>query len=327
MTRLCLYDRHEPERDRWIPGDRFVRPVVRRILRGPHRPGGLDRVLINLCSGLDELGVSYVVNLPFDKLCDDDLVAVLGRGPKCLDGYNRRNRIMGGIGMTSHPAEWPHLFEHYPIVRYLQHCEWVCRVYAAYYGADRVACWPVGIDTHAWQPVAASAKTTDFLIYDKIRWEHEHHEFELINPIQAALRSRGLTWETIRYGAYHIDAYRAALARCRAMVFLCEHETQGLAYQEAMSTGVPILAWDPGWWLDPNRFKWNADHTPTTSVPFFAARCGRRFQDFKAFPAELDSFVAQLRQDEFDPRGYVVETLPLHKCASRFVQLANEVLP
>jgi glycosyltransferase involved in cell wall biosynthesis len=30
------------------------------------------------------------------------------------------------------------------------------------------------------------------------------------------------------------------------MVFLCEHETQGFAYQQALSCGVPIIAWDRG---------------------------------------------------------------------------------
>lgn len=327
MSRLCLYDIRDPEVDRWVPGDRYVRPIVRRIVRGKHRPGGLDRVLINLCLGLDELGERYVVNLPFRKLKDDDRVCVLGRGVNCLMNYHRPNRIMGGIGMMTHPAEWPDLFERYPIVRYLQHCEWGRRICASYYGEDKVACWPVGIDTKEWAPAPASAKTVDFLVYDKIRWEHSRYEAELLNPIFDALRARQLTWETVRYGAYRLEDYRAALVRCRAMLFLCEHESQGIAYQEAMSAGVPVLAWDPGWWLDPNRFQWNADHTPASSVPFFDARCGRRFRDFAAFPAELDAFVAQLRRNEFDPRAYIVETLPLAKCAAHFLRLANEVLP
>lgn len=350
MSRLCLYDIQEPEYDRWLPGDRFIRPIVRRTVRGPRRPSGLDRVLLNLRLGLDQLGLSYEVNLPFQKLRDDDHVCVLGRGVHCLDGYNRPNRIMGGIGMMTHPAEWPDLCDRHPVVRYLQHCEWGRRMYAAYYGQHRVSCWAVGIDADAWQPVPPKAKTTDFLIYDKIRWNRDHYEVQLLNPILEALRARGLTWEVLRYNSYApeayrsvfsfskdlyrrrfvsgrgFDTYRLALNRCRAMLFLCENESQGLAYQEAMASGLPVLAWDQGWWLDPNRFKWNADPTPATSVPFFDARCGRRFRDFAAFPAELDLFLTQLRQGNFDPRGYVVETLPLHQCAAHFVQLANEVL-
>ena len=35
------------------------------------------------------------------------------------------------------------------------------------------------------------------------------------------------------------------------MVFLCEHENQDIAYQQALACGVPILAWDRGgYWQD-----------------------------------------------------------------------------
>jgi len=37
----------------------------------------------------------------------------------------------------------------------------------------------------------------------------------------------------------------AALSRGRSMLFLCEHETQGLAYQQAIAAGLTILDWDP----------------------------------------------------------------------------------
>ena len=46
--------------------------------------------------------------------------------------------------------------------------------------------------------------------------------------------------DAIRF--YREEEYRAALNKCRAMVFLCEHETQGIAYQQALSCDVPIFA-------------------------------------------------------------------------------------
>lgn len=326
MNRFVIIDRKEPGRDRWVPGDRYLRPAIRRLIRGPHIPGGLDRVQLNLCRGLDEIGVRYAVNPSIDGIRDEDLVTVLGRGGNCLDGYDRSNRIMAGIGLMTHPAEWPNLFEEYPVVRYLQHCEWVRRLYASYYGNTRVTCWPVGIDTYAWTPTPDRKKTTDFLLYDKIRWEHSRYERELINPILATLRAHNLSSETLRYGSYDPNAYRTALSRCRAMLFLCEHESQGIAYQEAMSAGVPVLAWDQGWWLDPNRFKWNAANTPATSVPFFDQRCGIKFQDGSDFSEKLELFLHLMQRGAFDPRSYVTENLTLAKCASHFTQLAKEVL-
>src|SRR5665213_1509618 len=107
MNRLCLNYRREPETNRWLPGDRFVRPVVRRLVRGRPRAGGLDKVFINLRLGLDQLGISYELNLPYEKLRPSDRVAVLGLGRHCLDGYDRPNPIVAGIGLMTHPSEWP----------------------------------------------------------------------------------------------------------------------------------------------------------------------------------------------------------------------------
>src|SRR5689334_12938444 len=121
MNRICLYYRREPERNRWVPGDRFVRPLVRRIIRGRPRPGGIDKVFINLCLGLDRLGQHYEVNLPFEQLRDDDRVGVLGVGRYSLVGYDRPNPIVAGIGLMTHPSEWPSLLADYPVAFYLQH--------------------------------------------------------------------------------------------------------------------------------------------------------------------------------------------------------------
>ena len=124
MSRICLYYKREPECDRWILGDRYIRPLIRRLVRGKPRAGGIDKVFINLCLGLDKLGIKYEVNLPFKKIKDDDLIGILGRGRNCLNGYDRPNPIVAGIGLMTHPSEWSTLCEDYPVVKYLQHSEW-----------------------------------------------------------------------------------------------------------------------------------------------------------------------------------------------------------
>ena len=46
------------------------------------------------------------------------------------------------------------------------------------------------------------------------------------------------------------------------MIFLCEHETQGIAYQQALSRNVPILAWDRGGdWQDPTYYPERVSNT------------------------------------------------------------------
>lgn len=318
VSRLCLYYRREPERDRWLPGDRFVRPALRRLLRGRPRPGGLDKVLINLRLGLDQLGVPYEINLPFRRLQPGDRVGVLGVGRHCLDGYDRPNPIVAGIGLMTHPSQWPTLCHDYPVARYLQHSAWCDAVYRPWFG-DRCAIWPVGIDTDRWQPAPAAAKTTDFLLYDKIHWDHAGREQSLLAPIRAELARHGCSHETLRYGSYQPGDYQAALARCRAMIFLSAHESQGIAAQEAMASGLPLLAWDPGFVEDPERFQWGQPEIPATSVPYFDARCGLTFRDAVAFAAQLPGFLELLRAGRLAPRDYILENLTLRQCATRFL--------
>jgi glycosyltransferase involved in cell wall biosynthesis len=323
MGRNCLYFVREPERDRWLPADRFVRPLIRRIVRGPFRPGGIDKVFINLCLGLDRLGVAYEVNPPFDRLCEDDRVGVVGRCRLALQNYNRPNPIVAGSALMTHPSEWPTLCEDYPVAVYLQPCEWCKAMYQPYYG-DRVAVWPVGIDTRVWRPAKSNSKKADFLIYDKIRWQRETLVPQLLDTVKAELSRRSLSFMEIRYGHYKEEQYRLALQSCRAMIFLCEHEGQGLACQECLASDVPVIAWDQGWCLDPERFKWGQPDIPATSVPYFDGRCGVRFRDVGEFFEKLTEFLDLQRSGTFAPRDYICETLTLEKCSADYLRILEQ---
>jgi hypothetical protein len=321
MRRVCLYFVREPERDRWITGDRFVRPIVRRLARGQPRASGPAKVFTNLCLGLDRLGIGYEVNLPFERLQDDDLVGVIGLGRQALHGYRRRNPIVAGPCLMTHPSEWPDLCQCYPVVRYLQHSAWANAVYKPYYGG-RCEIWPVGIDTDSWMPGEPRDKQFDFLVYDKIMWQREQTVPRLLEPIRAELRRRKLRFVEIRYGQYREERYRRALRQSRAMLFLCEHESQGLAYQECLASGVPVLAWDQGWWLDPNRFAWGDPEVPATSVPYFDGRCGLRFRAIDEFAERLSEFLD--RRSEMAPREYIFDNLSLEKCSGHYLQILSD---
>jgi glycosyltransferase involved in cell wall biosynthesis len=110
------------------------------------------------------------------------------------------------------------------------------------------------------------------------------------------------------------------------MIFLSAHESQGIACEEAMSAGVPILAWDPGFCQDPERFRWNDPVIPTTSVPYFDERCGRRFLDIADFGRQLPLFMESLRSGAFSPRDYVLENLTVEKCSRSFIDILREKL-
>lgn len=322
MNRAVIYFIERPA-DRWFPGDHKLRKPIRRLLRGPDPIGGIKRVFLNLCEGLNRLGENYVVNIPFSQIRGDDRVGILGLGRQCLAGYSQSNPLLAGIAVAAHPAEWPTMFQDYPVSAYVVHSEWVKQMYERHYGSH-IRTWAAGIDTHLWAPGREPAKSVDFLVYDKIRWDYERVHRAFVDPLLNTLRRRGMTYALLRYGDHRPEQYRAALARARAMLFLCEHETQGIAYQEALSCDVPVLAWDPGQWLDPWRFRYSEGFVPATSVPFFDQRCGMVFASLCEFDGVLDEFLTAIGRKVLHPQEYVLENLTLEACAQRYVNLLRE---
>ena len=122
----------------------------------------------------------------------------------------------------------------------------------------------------------------------------------------------------LRYGKYTLGTYKGLLARSRAMLFLCEHETQGMANQEALASNVPVLAWDQGFWLDPNRSKWEPNAIPASSVPYFSEACGERFSGLDDFAPALDRFLERL--PTYAPRAWVSSHLSPAKSAELYLR-------
>ncbi|HWZ35233.1 MAG TPA: hypothetical protein VNW51_03695 [Mucilaginibacter sp.] len=296
-----------------------------RKLLGTNKIGGVEKVFVNLCKSFDKLGAAYTVNRAFKKIAPDEPVVILGLGQNCLDRYNRPNKIIAGIGLMTHPSEWPSLFSEYPVAKYLQHSNWSCNVYIPYYGKDNCETWPAGIDTDHWAPDHKIAKTNDVLIYNKIRWDKQNTSERLLKPIKEKLDQLGLSYKEIIYGYYDEKQYFDLLQQSKSMIFLCEHESQGFACCEALSMDVPVFAWDQGYCLDPNRFDWNDPVIPATSVPFFDQRCGMRFKDLDEFDQDIAVFWSGVKQGKFTPRNFVVENLSLEKSGLRMLEIINRV--
>ena len=309
----------EPDPDRWLPFDRYPRRVIRRMLRGQPRPGGQARVFLNLCAGLDRIGVRYRVNdYRYARKNPNRTACVVGK-PCVLDKVEWRNPILFGASIYSHPLEDQTLLERLPIKKILVPGPWMKDMCARYWGAA-VEAWPVGIDTAFWRPATTIQKTTDVLLYDKVRWEHDRYEISLLEPIRRLLRKHGRSFAEVRYGYYQEEDFHAALARCRSMVFLCEHETQGIAYQQALSCAIPIFAWDRGGpWQDPAFYPDKVVFEPVTSVPYWDERCGNRFADTTDFENRWPDFWENVISNRFQPRDYIIENLTLEKCARDYI--------
>jgi glycosyltransferase involved in cell wall biosynthesis len=313
----------EPDPDRWLPLDRYPRRWIRRLVRGPEQPRGMLRAFLNLVEGLDRIGTRYRIN-DFRHIAAnrDELACVFGK-PHVLARIPARTPILFGTSIYSHPSDHPGLPHERPIRRVLVPSLWARRMFEEVW-PGLVSVWPVGIDTARWAPAPDVAKDVDVLVYDKIFWERARYEQELIGPLVRELARRGLRVETLCYGSYEEKDLLDFSRRTRAMVYLSRHETQGIAAQQLMSAGVPVLAWDEGGlWQDPKYFPDRVRFEPVTSVPYWTDTCGERFQGGGDLPEAFDRFWGGVEANAYSPRDLIVEELTLEKQAREYVALAG----
>jgi hypothetical protein len=317
----------EPDSDRWLPWDRYPRRVFRRLVRGRRSPSGQTRVFLNLIAGLNRAGIRYRVNdYRYVQRHPHELACIIGKS--CvLNRIEWKNPILLGTAIEFHAADRLNLFREFAIQKVLVPGDWVRVMFEGYWTRDALSVWPVGIDSDLWQPVTRNHKVVDVLLYDKVRWEHEHYEATLIRPIRNCLERSACSYRVIRYGSYVDEDFRSALAQSRVMIFLCEHETQGIAYQQALSSGVPVMAWDRGGiWRDPGYFPHKVIFEPVTSVPYWDERCGMKFSDIVDFERIWNTFWKDAVSSRFAPRDYIPDNLTLERCARHYLEIANSVM-
>jgi len=315
----------EPDPDRWIPMDRYPRQAIRRLLRGPRQPGGMERYFLNLVDGLRRVGISVRINdFRWASQNPDQVIGIIGKGHLLVE-RRWRNPIVFGPAVYSHPLEGRDAFSAAPIKLLLASCEWFAKVYEASLDIP-VRVWPAGINTYHWTPSEPIEKNIDVLVYDKIRWERNRYVSELLNPILVHVKRLGLRTEVIRYGYYKEEGFRELLRRSKSMVFLVEHETQGFAYLQALACGVPIFAWERGGpCKEPEFILHNVNYGPVSSTPYWDERCGYKFAGYDKFLAGWNAFWSDVSAGRFKPRDYVLENLSLEKCAIEYARIMQEV--
>jgi glycosyltransferase involved in cell wall biosynthesis len=317
--RTVLLFFEDVERDTFVRGDRHVRRAIRHAYHAAtegRRITGFEGAFRLLLRALESAGCRVVVNnARLARRFPDHPIGICGY-PHILLNWDLPNPAVLGPGLFDHPAQAPTLINDPRFKTYLVPCEWMKELFEPYYG--RCAIWFGGLDIPSIPDCRDQPKDVDFLVYEKILWNREATRAALVQPVLEELQRRGLTIRTLPYGGYSPAEYHALLARSRAMLYLCEHETQGLAYQEAMARNVPVLAWDQGWWLDPIRERYSSGPVRASSVPYFSPECGERFTGVEDFPRALDCFLQ--RRETFRPREYVANHLALEHSAERYLQ-------
>jgi hypothetical protein len=299
-------------------GRRAARYAYRSARRRQVRTG-FYTAFLSLCRSLRLIGCDVRVN-DFGALRNRPRYPIgLCGYPSVLARVPGENPVIFGHGDLGLPEAAAVIAADERMRLLIQPCDWACAFNRPYCG-DKLRAFPVGIDAARWR-LPKAEKSHDFLVYDKIRWHRDERVPAIRDRLIASLGAHGHSVTVLQYGAHRQDQYRRALATSRALLFLCEHETQGIAYQEALAAGVPVLAWDEGELVDPALRRY-APGLRVSSVPYFDDRCGMRFT-LDTFDAVAGQFWAEI--DRFRPRDYVDDRLSMPRAGRDYLSLYSSI--
>ena len=301
-------------------------PFFRRSLRRTSRSSGDLQSFQNLCAGLDRLGIRYRVNnYAHLRRHPGEIACVIGK-PVVLEKIPCGTPIVFGPAGYDHPVDDPTLLSDHNIRGVLVRCEWIRKMCEPYWG-KKVHAWTEGFDTDAWNPAPnVVARDIDVLVCDRIRCHPERDRAAVRDPIVRDLEARGLRVATIGHRDDHPERFRALLGRSRSMVLLSEYETRAVALRQALSSGVPVFAWDfGGMWQDTRYHPHRVQFGPVTSTPGWDDRCGMKFRDAADLEVTFPHFWSGIMQGRFSPRAHMTESLTLEAGARRYADLVQHL--
>jgi len=256
-------------------------------MNGPHK------VVDNLIKSLDQEKIEYAINE--EKYEHNFLVQYDSTAHEKHSKIEQDTTIIG-------PQVW--MFDGYGqflienqnyYKKIIAPSEWVKNKFITKFNLpeDKLAVWPVGIEEfdNIREP------NYDCLIYFKRRDQSE------LDAVKKFLVNNGFSYRMVEYGTYGEDGFKQLVNSAKFCFLINGTESQGIAVQEIMSMGVPIIAWDIKEWLDQGE----SYRVPATSIPYWDERCGEVFFNIDDLEVTFSKFYATL--DQYDPKAFIKDNL------------------
>ena len=174
--------------------------------------------------------------------------------------------------------------------------------------SEKVAVWAAPIKT----PEVVDDISIDCLIYYKNR------PLEHLEKVKSFLSTKGLTFNELRYGNYSQDEFKNNLSKVRFCIIIDSTESQGIAIQEMMSLGKPLLVWDVKLW----DYMGQDYIVPSTSVPYWSEHCGEKIYSFNEMEFTFDKFYDKI--DTYDSKRLFDEELSYNVSVKKLLSLFGE---
>ena len=255
---------------------------------------GPGKVAINLIKGLKKLGLDVVENQEGDMT-------------GCLASWSPRfkdlpSETLVGPNLVVIPPDDPTIWSHFK--NFVVPCQWVKDKYERFSLTQKtkIHTWAVGIDTELFCP--SDKKEIDCFLYFKNGSQENRQK------VIDTLEKRRISFVEFKYGGYSETDFIKTVQKCRFCILITDTESQGIAYQEILSMGLPCYVINKPFWDYYPQFS-----CPSTSVPYFDTRCGFVCTDLSYF----ENFLSVVNL--FEPREYILDNLTLEKSASEYVKL------
>jgi hypothetical protein len=178
----------------------------------------------------------------------------------------------------------------------------------------RFAVMPFGVDTQVYNESKPICHRDRVFIYYKRRRPEE------LQFVKNFLDKQNIKYRVFSYThQYPEQEYMNYLHKSKYGIWVGQHESQGFAVQEALSSNVPLLVWS----VTSMNQEYGAIYSdiPATTIPYWDERCGEYFHRTDEFEEKFKLFLSNL--DSYKPREYIMEELSMDKCEERFIKNVN----
>lgn len=272
----------------------------------------------SLVEGLSIIDVDANYNPKFLNDIADTIVVLSGastlRQAIALKRKGRIRKLLAGPNILVFPSEHDALITSSEIDICIVPSEWVRKMYVNERPIlnDRCVSWAAGVDTSYWVPIAPTSRVQlSVLIFEKL---YENTVGSIAEYVDI-LERRGCNVQIIKYGEYTREEYLLNLRNADVMVGFSYSESQGIAWAEAWSVGVPTLIWRN------ETHKYQGKTFACSTAPYLSEETGAFFTDIADFETVFINWVNN--RERFQPRKWVMENMSDKVCAQKLLDIAN----
>lgn len=173
---------------------------------------------------------------------------------------------------------------------------------------DKVSIWAAPIKA----PDIIDNISIDCLIYHKSRSNED------LEKVKTFLDSKKITYTQLSYGGYSQDEFKNKLATVKFCVIIDSTESQGIAIQEIMAIGKPLLVWDVKKW----DYMGKEYAVSASSVPYWSDDCGEKFYDIDELEFTFSKFYDKI--SEYDPKKLINSELSYKASVEKLLKIFEE---